>query len=285
MAFTSTNRLGADIMNVIEAIAQISIPRWMRISVVAMIALLTAAYAFVVYYALIDQAGRDRWVEAGAYILGLLLPVLLVGATLLFAEVGADFIHRRTCEFLAVTVPAAVAMLDFHKIAYASRPRRASRPRGARASIRTGLARGGSVGFYEVTAPLKAGDPKGEKVEWRRLSASIELNVRKANVIVLLPPGEGAPKHQISDLRQRFQHTLEGAELEGYKVHNALFPVDHNLQTIDGLVLTRRLPDKFLSNPSERVYFAQDVMLMLRSFLREAPEIFPLASTEKVLDR
>jgi hypothetical protein len=109
----------------------------------------------------------------------------------------------------------------------------------------------------------------------------IELNVKKANVCLHLDPeclrraGE-AEGNDCADPRQGFEAmfpaTLAGAGDEGYKLVGSSF-----LESGSGdfvAVLMRRLDDEFLWSAASKLYFCQDLAIMIASFVREGPEAF-----------
>ena len=76
-----------------------------------------------------------------------------------------------------------------------------------------------------------------------------------------------------SDMEKKFEHTLTGARLEGYTTNNVIGYNELNGRHYNSLVLYKALPQDFLWNSAEKLYFAQDLQVMIESLAQEAGDL------------
>lgn len=100
------------------------------------------------------------------------------------------------------------------------------------------------------------------------LQFKVELNVKKANVVIWIPvPGDESTPQSLQGV-ENYQHVLAGALAEGY-IQNAAPITDARLGYL-GFVFIKLLGDDFLLNPGDRLYFAQDLAFFVRALLSVA---------------
>jgi len=121
--------------------------------------------------------------------------------------------------------------------------------------------------------------------------------VKRANVniafrhdhLARMAEADGTPLDPAGILRSHFQHTLEVEQIqardagaqgpEGRTGIAYAFNPEPLIRVVDGrtyvvLVASTRLAEDTVWNPSEKVYFAQDLMFMIRALLQESPKMF-----------
>lgn len=272
-----TARTGAT-LNFFDMISSVIIPRWIKFFIAVVLALLIVAYIFVGYAGLMDIEGKAGWIEATAYILGMLLPALLIGSVILFAETGIAALRHQGYRYLSETIPASAVVLAEGAYEFTARPVGwfALRRNIDTVSVLMRPKPGGHFMLYEFVAPANAADSRDSRnLSYRKIIIGVELNVKKANIIVHAPAdkfAEHAPESATPD--DIFPHTLAGARNEGYTLNNALSKQTVGNVDYIAFVLYFHLSDKFLVRSNEKLYFAQDLMLMIKAFLNEAPQMF-----------
>jgi hypothetical protein len=93
----------------------------------------------------------------------------------------------------------------------------------------------------------------------------VGLNVRKLFVIYFVPLTESLG---LAELKQIYHYTFGGAENSGYACNFEEAQVAG--QRVASIWLTAKVDDDLLSNPQEKLFWAQDVAMMTESFLRTA---------------
>lgn len=246
------------------------VPRWVKAAVVVLLLALIVAYGFSIVLGILDE-GRSGWLEASAYLLGVLIPILILVLVVGFSEGGVAALRVRTQEFLVKVLPASFPALEEPATRFMRPGSSSLRSRNARKlQALVQHAPGTCIANYKVTFT-----PDG--TDMRKLIVfRLELNARKVNFNLIF---DAAAEQGIS--MDAFVHSIEGATHEGYWFNSALIN-----RTIDGrpvrcLVGAKKLEDDFLVNPVAKLDLAQDLMLMLRSFVNEAPGAFETISTIK----
>ncbi|MBL0948977.1 hypothetical protein [Brevundimonas sp.] len=221
---------------------------------------------------------------------GVLLPVILVAVVLGRADSGVSALKRRTeTLYLKVLPPILAGVVDAPGDFYAPGPRvRAPKAeRGGRLFVN--LARGECHADLLLAAPWRR---EGDTVvEWKMMLAHLEVNVGRVNFALLIPEDRlvrgraGGRALDGQAFRDAFPHTLQGASRAGAPVQpekassgytfldelirRRILGVDHLV-----LVANKFLSDEFLWDSASQLYFAQDLMFMLRAFLTERPDLF-----------
>lgn len=240
--------------NLLHQFRQLSIPLWARGAVLFLVLAVFAAN--VAFLALGVWNGNEKWLETAAQIFGTTFVPTLVVTYLAFAETGVAALSRKTAELLDTTLPNSLramgdvlgsGVLEVEAIATS----RESPSRRYRL-------------FFN--GPRDAACPIVE------LNFSLDVNVQKANLGLWIPSDRvGGEAATVSAC---LRHTLEGAVHEGYELNG--HPAE---MTVDGreyyvLVLIKRLPQDFLWDPGQKLYFAQDLRFFLASAMREGSNFF-----------
>lgn len=225
----------------------LALPAWARgILVIVFLAVTSGGLALVAWGAW----NRDREsVTAAIGLLTVALPVGLVVIGLVFGQRSERRLAQLTHAVLDTLIPAQVQQL-------------ACAPRGLQF---TQLSRTGCRGTYRLAAP------DGQAGLREPLKFSVELNVRKVNLMFSLPghlavqgPLDGHPQ------LDGYRHVIAGAQAEGYRLNQELarYGGDDGGQA---LLFYRTLPEDFLLRPIEKLYFAQDLGFFVRGMV-EAQE-------------
>lgn len=221
---------------------------------------------------------------------GVLLPVILVAVVLGRADSGVSALKRRTeTLYLKVLPPILAGVVDSPGDFYApgSRARPPEGERGGRVFVN--LARGECHADLLLAAPWRR--EGNTVVEWKMMLVHLEVNVGRVNFGLLIPEDMLAPRRSGrrtaggQAFRDAFPHTLQGASKAGAPVQpekassgytfldvlirREVLGVDHLV-----LVANKFLSDEFLWDSASQLYFAQDLMFMLRAFLTERPDLF-----------
>lgn len=266
----------------------LTLPFSTKVVVVALLLMSVAANLVLFGWGLMrDSSGL---LSSTIELFGVLLPVILVAVVLGRADSGVSALKRRTeALYLKVLPPILAGVVDAPGDFYAPGPR-VRAPKGDRdGRVFVNLARGECHADLLLAAPWRR---EGEAVvEWKMMLAHLEVNVGRVNFGLLIPRrmlaghdgGRRATGAQA--FRAAFPHTLQGAAKAGAPVQpekaasgyvfldelirREIFGADHAV-----LVANKFLSDEFLWDSAAQLYFAQDLMFMLRAFLTERPDLF-----------
>jgi len=272
-------------MTLLDQLRILRVPGFVK-ALLALLALsLIVLNVYVIFRGLQDQR-YDFWVAAGASLLAAIVPALAIIAALVITESGMAALKRRMQLMLATEIPSE---LRFTFEAPSPRLDTECRPsklkyRPNRARVECGMYREELWANYKLTA--RAADGRAQLAQMR-----IELVMQRVNVNLLFTREIAtrrlnlAPTASLEDLGAAFQaafkHTIAGACGAGY-VFNALPMV----RMVDGreelaFVATRAIEAEFVWDPAARLEFIQDLVLMMRSFVNERPDIFDPAPREE----
>lgn len=231
----------------------LALPLWARaILVIVFVAVMLGGLALVLWAAW----NRDR--ESMTAAIGLLtvaLPVSLLVIGLVFGQRSEKRLAALTAAVLDQLIPAQVAQL-------AGKPRGLQLTQLSRTGCRATYVLTASAGCQQLRYPLKF---------------SVELNVRKVNLMFSLPEHIN-PQDTLKTLTTldkhpaltTYQHVIAGAQAEGYRFNTELAHYGGD----DGgraLLFFRSLPEDFLFRPIEKLYFTQDLGFFVRGVV-EAQE-------------
>lgn len=251
---------------VAELIGNIALSWRARFFIFGILIVLTAASLVMIYFGVTDETHYAHWVEPAIDLLGVVLPSVIIVAVLALADGGDQVVQNRTYGYMTRTLPRILLSIGetgdrpvpFLKL------RRQAVKSGVSVDVHQYL--GSCIGRYALGLP-----------DGRCLRFDLEINVRKANLVLLLPRariGGATPDEAAARAKAMLSHSLGGAALEGYQI-NSHVGHGHDDQGEHLLVvLVRTLDPKFLNSPYARVYFAQDLMFFLKSVLSEAPVLF-----------
>lgn len=221
----------------------LALPIWARgILIIVFLAVMLGGLAMIIWGVL----RHDR--EAMTSAIGLLtvaLPVSLIVIGLVFGQRSEKRLAKLTDAVLDDLIPTQVEQI-------------ACKPRNLQLSK---LTRAGCRATY-LLSPIA-----GQDTFSHSLKLSVELNVRKVNVMFSLP-AHIAPK---GDLDQHpelacYRHVIAGALAEGYRMNQEV--ADYG--GADGgksLLFFRTLPEDFLLRPIEKLYFTQDLGFFVRGIV------------------
>lgn len=240
-----------------------------------------------------DSDKRD-WIAAGAYLLGIVFPILIVVVVVAGASFGERSILKRTERMLTKTIPYHLQFIpeeprkfiDFRKFRRAPKTKR-----NALAEISLFYTKGRCYADYQIAVPYEG--------QLLKLDLRVELNIKRANVNVSFAEDalrsmmakESYSGTELEYLVSKFAHTLyvehkQAVELDSasqtgkgtiaYKFSDKLLPRQVDDKSYLVVVATTALSDDTVWNPSEAVFFAQDLMFMTRAFLQECPELFAM---------
>lgn len=262
------------------------IPLWAR-ALVALLILGSLAVSLYLFWVALTGTERPDWMAAGAQLLGVVFPVAILGILLGGGAFGDSSILKRTEHVLCHTIPYHLQFLIDERQTYRDFRTLRRSPKtdaAALARIEVHHTKGRCLADYRIGVPAT---PRPVTFHLR-----VELNVRRVNINLMFPatriaelaqPGETA----FATLRRLFPHAMgeDGTRERGAPAEGAHPPIHYQvnpatlLRTIDGvdhvaIVASAGVAHDLVWNPSEKVYFAQDLCFMLKAFLQENPAIF-----------
>lgn len=268
-------------MNFVSNLAIMVVPRWVRIAVLVILALLGSIYLATAAIGIIDS-DRPGWIEAGTYILGILLPFLIGGLLLSYSHSGVDALVSRSALFLTETVPAMTVLFEEPGQDFEASKTSGRFPKIAAPEIQIQAAANSSIANYVVLVRPSRGLPNELNQCLRRLPFRVELNATKANVNILILRSLVKDLSKAADVTELFGHSIAGARHEGYWIADSMTDCLLDGKPYLAIVAVKRLAPEFLTNPVHQLDFAQDLMLMLRAMLHERPELFEPATGASV---
>ena len=291
-------------MDILQTISSIVIPRWVKLTIAGTLFCLLMANLLVGYFGIMGENGRENWIQAAVYLLGVLLPILLIGLVALYSDSGSSALRIRSFEYMSQTVPESLRSIVEVPGKYHPYEKKKRKKLVSSVKIRVNQYKDSCIGRYlieftdraadalEIAASYTPASDNDGKPQPRAAAFTLELNVRKANVVLFIPALDAAhlagvelkeEEIQISNalshfgfehLKQIFPHTIEGAISEGYGFNNQVSFQRLGDVCFIGIVMIRQLDPKFLFQPQEKLYFAQDLMFMLKAFYNEQPALF-----------
>jgi hypothetical protein len=233
----------------------------------------------VVWLAVENPTHKD-WFGASLQLLGSLVPLLLVILLLAFANRGPEAIRRKTSYLLLNLVPdTVVSSLTWswqfdpaEKSQWSRVQAQLSNVREASARVEVAYRRGDFCCVYRITFPQAHTKPATMRVVF----LAVELKVRQANMHLCVPR-EAFEKYcnksamkGYDAFRKAFNSTLTGAEKAECSVNTTVY---HFLYSQDmpqtAVVVHRNLSPDFFTDPSEQLFWAQDMVIMLKGFVEE----------------
>jgi hypothetical protein len=221
----------------------LALPAWARgLLVIVLVAVMVGGLAMVGWATLHQE--RET-MTAGVGLLTMALPISLLVIGLVFGQRSEQRLNRLTENVLDALIPT-----HLERIVCA--------PRGMKLDR---LSRSGCRATYVLSSSVDVG------AEATSLKFSVELNVRKVNLMFGMPRGLvlQQPLEQSAALRP-YRHVVAGARAEGYQLNSEPAHYAGN----DGgmaLLFFRPLPEDFLLRPIEKLYFAQDLGFFVRGML------------------
>ncbi|SLN16655.1 hypothetical protein ROA7450_00452 [Roseovarius albus] len=278
-------------MNISNQIQIIYIPWWIRVAIAVIMLSSISICGYLFYWALVDGE-KANWLAAGTYLLGIVFPILIIVIVIAGASFGELSILRRTEKMLVRTIPYHLQFIPEETrnfVEFRNYTRSAKTKSTELANISLFHSTGRCYADYVIRVPSPAGTLK--------LNLRVEMNIKRVNINVAflrtdlddLMQLEGISGNLEDFLRNKFQHSLaiEALQSEGAKhastsdgtVISYAFNKSFLSREVDGqdyvvVVATTGVPYDTVWNPSERVFFAQDLMFMIRAFMQESPDVF-----------
>jgi len=265
-------------MTLLDQLRILRIPGFVKF-VLALLALaLVVLNIYIIFRGLQDQR-YDFWIAAGASLLAAVTPALAVVSVLVVTESGMGALKRRMQQMLATEIPNE---LRFTFEAPSPRFDTECKPgqlqhRPNLARVECGMYREELWANYRLTARTAAG---ADQLTLMR----VELVMRRVNINLLLDRATAAQRFGVSPnatlaefgaaFRQAFKHTISGAERAGYTFNDLPLQRQTDGHEVLAFVSTRPIEAEFVWDPSARLEFIHDLVLMMRSFVNERADVF-----------
>jgi hypothetical protein len=253
-------------------IRSISVPTWLKLLIfLIVVAVLTTDLA-IAWIAVVNPLHRD-WFSVSVPLVGSLLPLLLVILLLAFSSRGVDTIRRKTSHLLLRLVPDAItSSLTWSPQFTTVHNAQWNRRRQAETQVEVAHRPGDFSCIYRINFPELHSRP----VKMHRVLLVVELKVRQVNMHLCVPRSEFDKFCARSELagyeafRRAFDHTLSGAERAGCKVNSAIYHFPYDEETVQtAVVVYRELSEDFFTDAAEQLFWAQDMVTMLKGFVEE----------------
>jgi hypothetical protein len=256
----------------IGGIKSISVPTWLKLLIFVIVVGILIADLMVVWVAVTIPARKD-WFSVAVQLIGSLVPILLVILLFAFSSRGPEAIIRKTSHILLHLIPNTISTSlvwspEFEAIEKAQWNR--MRKRNTRIEV---AYRPGDFGcVYRISFP----DIYSTTTKMRALFLIVELKVRQANMHLCVPReifdefcqqtnGSG-----YDAFKKAFDSTLSGAEKAGCKINPAIYQFPYSRDTFQtAVVVYRELSTDFFTDPSEQLFWIQDMVTMLKGFVEE----------------
>jgi hypothetical protein len=270
----------------------ITIPSWSKyfffLMLIAIGLLNTAVFVYGVW------SGKDTLVEVTLRLLAVLLPIFTIFYIIIYVRTGEASILRNVEFLFTNTVPHVLAQIEDEDFSFYSPAKAKLETRKARISILTNYRRGEIYADFMVLF----------KKDNRKILIRLETNYRRINFNLYLSLQTishvlGRTDLSVSKIERDnanvtesvlrvLGHSLEGARYaddreygeESQKIYQSgyIFNREMIFRRLEGseymcLVGMKSVGPNFISDPSERYYFAVDLMLMLRAMIAEYPAI------------
>jgi hypothetical protein len=256
----------------LAGIKSISVPTWLKLLIFVIVLAVLIADLISVWSAVVNPLHKD-WFSVSVQLLGSLVPLLLAILLVAFSTRGTEAISRKTSQLLLHLVPNTVATSltwspEFETVDQAQW----NRVRRGNTRIEVAHRPGDFSCMYRISFP----DVHPEPATTRVLFLVVELKVRQVNMHLCVPREAFEKFCRQTGLagyeafRKAFDNTLNGAERAGCKVNPAIYqlPVSQDtLQTV--VVVYRELSTDFFTDPSEQLFWVQDMVTMLKGFVEE----------------
>lgn len=296
-------------MDVFQTFSGFVVPRWVKAIVGFTLFVLLGVNVTIGLLGVVGPGDRSGWIEAAAYMFGVLLPIFIIVFVVMYADSGPRALKMKAYEYMSKTIPETLASIVEEPAPYYRAEKCRGRSIQSAVKVFSNQYRDSCITHYKIefldrlvdeVQMVQSSRGKAKSMisvsassrQKRSMHVALELNVKKANLVVFIPaaPAEveagliasvndfdesanGRP-FNTSHFDALFPHTLAGAKSEGYSV-NPNLSVGRQGKTLSyGIVLIRKLDDHFLTTPQAKLYFAQDLMFMLKSFFNERPNLF-----------
>ena len=263
-------------MELINNATILVVPRWVRVTVIAILGILATFYLGTTLMGAYDPA-HEGWIQSGAEVLGIIIPLLMLGLIAGFSHSGVEALVARGASYLSDTIPRLTVL--FHEpsdiVSDSTKPTHGKLMPQPVVLVQS--ARNLAIANYLVEASSLNEDIAGTATFRREIPFRIELNATKANVNILIQKDIIAGQASEASPQSLFPHSVAGAEHEGYWFAKELVTRKFLGRDYMAIVAVKRLPADFLISPLQRLDFGQDLIFMLRSMLNERPLLFAKA--------
>lgn len=292
-------------MEVLQSIKLFSIPTWLKLFIAALLGVLGFVNMALFFMGILNEH-REGWVKASVELLSVVLPIFILALVLWKSEAGVESLRRKTEDFFLNLLPSVLGRLtESGAPFFEAKPDHELDDLHSGVKVLVNLQKNDCYSDVIILAPDLGG--------YVEVTIRLELNVKKVNFNLCLdeqlvlaryeaahpgPPSAGAdsPAEVTSWIFQRFKHTAGGATFQGgedehagRKTAAAGYRFNPNLlrRTVGGrtalcIVASCSVASDFLYDPGERLFFAQDLMFFLRSFLTEGRDLFRTIPREQL---
>jgi hypothetical protein len=234
--------------DLIRWLKMLALPAWARwLLALMMVLVLGSALSLLVWGVVTNHI---EVVSSAVAILTVGLPIGLIVVALVFGDGGAHKLKNLTQLVLEQEVPEALRQNLASTTGYASYR-----------ACHVAFSVSGCIADYTLTVEPEAFPAETRKRPQLSIEFKLELNVRKANLVVWLPALAVASSAD----RNPYQSCFFGAKSEGYLQNDVPIAGERSDQL--GVVFIKLLGEDFLLNPGERLYFAQDLAFFIRGLL------------------
>ncbi len=297
-------------MEFLNAIKILTVPTWVKWTIVLLVAFVGVTNATLFFVGLLDLH-RLEWVKASIELMAVALPIFIVALLVTKSDAGERSLVQSTESVLTRVLPEVLSKVVEGNQSFFDPSRiKPSRRTDNLTKVLVSYSRGDCHSDYVLTVPWAArGGAENGDDRLKKLVLRVEINVYKVNIDLWIrrdliqkamgpTAAEGPAKSKaVRDyVFSRFAHSIAGAEhgqprvepaqngesragadlhgTDGYKFNAGILSRQFDGRAYGVLVGTRHLPREFLWSAAEKLFFAQDLMLMLRSMLSEAPDLF-----------
>ncbi|HZH51998.1 MAG TPA: hypothetical protein VEZ16_08970 [Microvirga sp.] len=280
-------------MEFLRSVRFLSIPgyvKWLLISLLVAIGVLNTA---LFTWGILD-ANRESWVEASLGLLGVVLPLFMLTVVIAKSDVGSEAVTRNTENVLLTVIPEVLYRIleRENKFFKPEKKKKLEQPPPSPVKVLVNLVKGECYSDYIIGVPWN----KGADPCYKLIIMRLEINVRRINFNMYVSEDVLPQKSDRSAypdgtiLLEAFSHTIGGAALSeaggggepnaqekrqsGFTFNKSLLPKRLGGRRFYWFVGTKSVSNDFLWDPAEKLFFAQDLVIMLRAFLDESPEFF-----------
>lgn len=289
-------------MELLSNIRLLSIPMWVKVAIWILLLMALAFNIKIGMSALQAQSVSD--VEAAAGLFSITFPIFLLALILSSIKAGQKALKQRTQEVLQQDIPRALTGITEGTRPFRHHKDKSKNTRENEADVWLNYVKDTFLSDYAIRTQTKLEHQV-------LLNLRVEINVKRANVGIMLnlhalnneikkissDEIKHAPKLSFEDISRIFPHSISastgaadnenGNDFYQYNFNRELSPAfscfspdDHSMSAHEFVMLVAsvRLPPAFLWDPSERLFFSQDLTLLLRSMINEKPHLFETTS-------
>lgn len=256
----------------IGGIKSISVPAWLKLLIFLIVLAVLIADLTIVWVAVTNPTHKD-WFSVSVQLLGSLVPLLLVILLFAFSTRGPEAINRKTAHLLLHLVPATISnSLTWSQEFEAIDKAQWNRVRRGNTRIEVAHRPGDFSCVYRILFP----HTYSKSAITREVFLVVELKVRQANMHLCVPR-EAFEKFCCQSgiagydaFKKAFDNTLSGAERAGCKINPAIYQLCVSQEAFQtAVVVYRELSTEFFTDPSEQLFWVQDMVTMLKGFVED----------------